>query len=78
MLYDLPHDVATIENGVLRAASGAPVTARFALVPCGVEVSGRVVGRDARVSALVYALPPGPIRLAVSPGRAARCETLGP
>ena len=76
MLYDLPHDTGSIENGVLRSTSGAPITARYALVPCGIDVEGRIVGRDARVSALVYALPPGPMRVAVSPDRAARCEAL--
>ncbi len=76
MLYDLPHDTGSIASGVLRSTSGAPITARYALVPCGIDVEGRIIGRDERVSALVYALPPGPMHVAVSPDRAARCEGL--
>jgi hypothetical protein len=75
MLYDLPHVTGAIRDGALVDGSGAPIAARYALVPCGVDVEGRVIARDARVSGAVYQLPTGPIRVAVAENRAARCET---
>jgi hypothetical protein len=63
MPYDLPHDVGVLRAGTLTRVDGTPLTARYVLVPCGVQASGTVVAGDKRVGALLYEVR-GPVRLA--------------
>ena len=55
MPYDLPHESASIRDGVLRDASGKPIVADYVLAPCDVEIAGQVVATDRHVDSRLYA-----------------------
>jgi hypothetical protein len=73
MPYDLPHEKGTIADGILRAASGDSITARYVLAPCGVVVQGQVVAHDPQVDALVYRVSGAALRVTPAPRLDAVC-----
>jgi hypothetical protein len=74
MAYDLPHLRAKVEDGVLRALTGAGITARYVLASCRVAVTGKVVASDRRAGGKVYRVPPGDIRVRIPSKAQAECR----
>ena len=75
MPYDLPHETASIRDGVLRDASGKPIVADYVLAPCDVEIAGQVVATDRHVDSRLYAVEGRAVRISRPvPAGGASCD----
>ena len=75
MPYDLPHETASIRDGVLRDASGKPIVADYVLAPCDVEVAGPIVATDSHVDSRLYAVEGRAVRISRPvPAGGASCD----